>query len=532
MMLLAAALVLLVPMAAAQYSSQNKKAVQQFERGMQMMPFDITGAFKCFDKALKADPDFAEVHMTMAEWYLEHDSLVLAQQHYEHFLKTDKRHKRWQETARRGLKCIDFRRHAVQHPVPFTPVNMGPNVNSADNEYLPTLTADGRTLVFTRRFPRTEKTEANSPEEEDFYQCVLQDNGQWSKAQRMAEPLNSYDNEGAACISQDGRMMIFTACGRKDGRGHCDLYRCIWSDGANGKDAGWRNPRNMGSMINSGGWESQPSLSIDGRTLYFVSDRPDGYGGLDIWMSTLVDGRWSRPVNLGPTINTSGDEKSPFIAFDNKTLYFASDGHVGMGGMDLFVATRVDDSTWSAPENLGYPINTLGDESSLIVSPDGTTALFSSDQFGGLGQLDLYSFELPAAVRPEPVVYQEEIIEVAPTLEVGMSITLNNVFFETGKYALFDISIMELDKVVSLLQQHPTMRIELEGHTDNVGNASANQKLSEQRAKAVYDYLVEHGIAADRLSYKGYGQERPVADNSTAQGRAQNRRTAFTIIEK
>ena len=263
---------------------------------------------------------------------------------------------------------------------------------------------------------------------------------------------------------------------------------------------------------------------------------------MDIWRSTLVEGHWSKPVNMGPAINTKGDEKSPFISFDNQTLYFASNGHVGMGGLDLFVCRRTGDTTWSEPQNLGYPINTKGDESSLIVSPDGRTAFFSSDKPGvqdnktteqqNYGGLDLYTFALPEPVRSDAVVYKEEITEVAPELKVGESITLKNVFFQTGKYTLLDISIVELDKVVEMMQSHPTLHIELGGHTDNVGSEASNQKLSEQRAKAVYDYLVSHGVSADRLSYKGYGQSQPVADNSTPEGRRQNRRTVFTIIEK
>jgi outer membrane protein OmpA-like peptidoglycan-associated protein len=251
---------------------------------------------------------------------------------------------------------------------------------------------------------------------------------------------------------------------------------------------------------------------------------------MDIWRSTLVEGRWSKPVNMGATINTNGDEKSPFVSFDDQRLYFSSNGRVGMGGLDLFVSRRTGDTTWSEPENLGYPINTRGDESSLIVSPDGSTAIYASD--GGQGGLDLYTFALPEAARPEPIEYKEEITEVAPELKVGESITLKNVFFQTGKYTLLDISIVELDKVVEMMQSHPSLRIELGGHTDNVGSETSNQKLSEQRAKAVYDYLVAHGVAADRLSYKGYGQTQPVADNSTPEGRRQNRRTVFTILEK
>ena len=511
-------LLAIAPVATAQYTVDNKKAVSEFERGQQLLSSNPAKAFDHFEKALKAEPAFAEVRLTMAAWYMDHDSLGLAEEQLRAFLRYDKgKHKKWGASAQFDLECIAFRRQAMANPVPFTPENMGAGINSPDDEYLPTLTADGKMLIFTRY---------NRPAmAEDFYASRLV-NEKWSKAVRMAEPLNSDENEGAGCISQDGRILFFTACNRPDGAGRCDLYVSYRKAG------GWSRPQNLGPAVNTSGWESQPCLSIDGQTLYFVSDRSGGMGGMDIWRSTLVEGRWSQPVNMGPTINTKGDEKTPFISFDNQTFYFSSNGRVGMGGMDLFVCRRTGDTTWSEPQNLGYPINTRGDESSLIVSPDGSTAIFSSDKFGGQGQLDLYSFALPETVRPEPVVYKEEITEVAPELQVGESITLKNVFFQTGKYALLDISIVELDKVVEMMQKHPTLRIELGGHTDNTGNEAANQKLSEQRAKAVYDYLVSHGVQADRLSYKGYGQSQPVADNSTPEGRRQNRRTVFTIIEK
>lgn len=509
----------ILPAAEAQYSVDNKKAVKEFEKGQEYLSTNAPKAFEHFRKALKAEPAFAEVRLTMAAWYMDHDSLEQAQTQYEAFLKHDKgRHARWEATARHDLACIDFRRRAMANPVPFRPQNMGPAVNSPDDEYMPTLSADGQLLFFTR-YNRARKAE-------DFYYCRLTPEGTWDKAARMPAPVNSEQNEGSGCLSQDGRMLFFTACGREDGAGRCDLYI------AYRKGNGWSRPQNLGPALNTGSWESQPCLSIDGQTLYFVSDRKGGFGGLDIWRSTLVEGVWSTPVNMGPAINTPGDEKCPFIAFDNRKLYFSSNGHIGMGDMDLFVSDRVDDSTWGTPVNLGYPINTSGDESSLIVSPDGGTALFSSDKFGGQGQLDLYTFALPESLRPRPVEYKEEITEVAPTLEVGVSITLNNVFFRTGKYDLMDISIVELDKVVEMMKGHPTMRIELGGHTDNVGSDQMNLKLSENRAKAVYDYLVAHGVEASRLSYKGYGASQPVADNSTAEGRRQNRRTVFTIVEK
>lgn len=507
-----------VSMAQGQYTVDNKKAVSEFEKGQQLLSDNPQKAFGHFEKALKYEPSFAEVRLTMARWYMDHDSLGLAEEQLRAFLRYDKgRHKKWGASAEFDLKCIAFRRHAMANPVPFTPENMGDGINSPDDEYLPTLTADGKMLIFTR-YDRLAMTE-------DFYYSRLID-GKWSKAMRMPTPLNSDENEGAGCISQDGRILYFTACNRPDGAGRCDLYVSYRKEG------GWSRPQNLGPGVNTSGWESQPCLSIDGQTLYFVSDRKDGFGGMDIWRSTLVDGRWSSPVNMGPNINTQGDEKSPFISFDNQTLYFSSNERVGMGGMDLFVCRRTGDTTWSEPQNLGYPINTSGDESSLIVSPDGRTAIFSSDKFGGYGQLDLYTFALPEPSRSAPVSYKEEITEVAPEMQVGESITLKNVFFHTGKYALLGISIVELDKVVEMMRKHPSLRIELEGHTDNVGSETSNQKLSEQRAKAVYDYLVGKGIAAGRLSYKGYGQSRPIADNSSPEGRRQNRRTAFTIVEK
>lgn len=508
----------LLPVAQAQYSVDNKKAVKEFEKGQSLLDSDAPKAFAHFHKALKEEPAFAEVRLTMAAWYMKHDSLQQAQTQLEAFLKHDKgRHKRWAATAEHDLACIAFRRKAMANPVPFVPKNMGSAVNAKEyDEYMPSLSADGQMLLFSR-YNRQAKAE-------DLYYCRLIE-GQWAKAVRMPPPVNSDRNEGSACLSQDGRMLYFTACGREDGAGRCDLYISYR------KADGWSRPKNLGPAVNTGSWESQPCLSIDGQTLYFVSDRKGGYGGLDIWRSTFVEGEWSTPVNLGPVINTSEDEKCPFIAFDDQKLYFSSNGHIGMGDMDLFVATRVDDSTWGNPVNLGYPINTSGDESSLIISPDGRTAIFSSDKYGDGNQLDLYYFALPEPVRPEPVEYKEEITEVAPTLEVGESITLKNVFFRTGKYDLLDISIVELDKVVEMMKSHTNIHIELGGHTDNVGSDALNQKLSEQRAKAVYDYLVKHGVEASRLSYKGYGSTQPVADNSTPEGRRQNRRTVFTIVK-
>ncbi|MBR1517326.1 MAG: OmpA family protein [Bacteroidales bacterium] len=602
--LLALALIGLHTLVLAQafgYGSTNKKAVRHYEAGVTAMnQGQIGDAMEHFAASLKADPNFVEVHLTMADILLEQHAYEGAIQHYEAFLKKDQKHPRWQETAHKGIATCRFRMQALANPVPFNPENLGMAINSMDDEYLPALTVDGQTLIFTRRFPANRQTISHAPLEEDFYISTLVD-GQWTKAKRMSEPVNSHDNEGAQCISQDGRIMFFTACGREDGAGRCDLYMCTR------KGEKWSQPRNLGPAVNTPAWESQPSFSIDGHTLYFSSDRKGGYGGMDIWKTSFSGGKWSTPENLGPTINTSGNEISPHIHYNDHTLYFSSNGHAGMGGMDIFRSERDAKGQWQTPVNLGYPINTEGDESSMIVAADGRTAIYASDRLRGYGKQDLYMFELPEAVRAIPVTYQKgvtfdrktnkrisasvEVIDVAtgdkvaattsdgtdgrfmvslpanatyalhvsakgylfysenfdfhagidevpPTLqvplspiEVGEEITLRNIFFETAQYTLLPTSDAELKTVVALMKNNPSIHIELAGHTDNVGNADYNQTLSENRAKAVYNYLTSHGIAADRLRYKGYGASRPVADNATEEGRAQNRRTTLQIIE-
>ncbi|KWW30177.1 MAG: OmpA/MotB domain-containing protein [bacterium P3] len=511
---------------AQQYSSGNRKAVRHFEKAIELLQrADLSRAEQALYAAIEADTTFAEAHLQLADMMMERHTYPAAVEHYRAFLRHDKRHKRWHEDALRNIGLARFRINALANPVAFNPVNLGEAVNSADDEYLPAITADGATLIFTRRSPRTATTTAHTPEEEDFYICRLDSEGRWSHAQRMEPPVNTTDNEGAQCISYDGRIMIFTACGRRDGAGRCDLYQSVWHSDR------WGKPRNMGPAINTGNWESQPSLSADGQTLFFVSDRPGGYGGTDIWMSRRVDGEWGTPVNLGPVINTAGHEAGPFIHYDGRTLYFSSTGHPGMGGSDLFVSRLQDDGSWSEPENLGYPVNTEGDESRLVVSADGRTAYFASDQLGGYGKNDIYRFELPEPVRAAEMQCPVEIVS-ADTLSVGQHVTLENIFFKSGSAKLYEESFVELDKVAELLQLHPALRIELEGHTDNVGDEQANQLLSEQRAKAAYDYLRKRGIDPARISYRGYGESQPVSSNDTEEGRRQNRRTVFTIIEK
>lgn len=504
---------------------QNKKSLALFEQAVEK---GVVGQYeeaeKLLLKALDIDPGYAEAWLVLGnqQMYMERYGDAIAS--YERCLTLDPIH--WKNRANEGLKTARWRKHAVENPVPFRPINLGPNVNTMYDEYLPALTADYRLLVFTRRSPRNVMTNRSLDREEDFY-CSHYDTMEldWGPAERMPEPLNSHGNEGAQTISHDGRVVIFTACGRGPERTGCDIYMSVRQGGR------WGKPRNMGAPVNSVFWESFPSLSIDGYTLYFASNRPGGYGGTDIWYCTLEEGRWSEPRNLGPAINTKGNETAPYIHFDDKTLYFASDGHLGMGGTDLYMAKRTSDTTFGEVKNLGYPINTSGDENNLIVAPDGRTAIFSSDRYGGYGQQDLYSFVMPAPTRPERITFIDPLLQAENLLTLGDTVTLNNIHFFTASADLYEASKAGLDRLAEALQRHPKLRLEVGGHTDAVGKDEDNMILSERRAKAVYDYLIERGVDAERLTYRGYGETRPIATNDTPEGRAKNRRTTLTPLK-
>lgn len=531
-------LLLLLPLAAI---GQTKKSEPLFDQAVEKGAVgQYEEAIALLQKAIKIDPTYTEAYLLLGNQYVQlgNEQLLDGRQQamLEHYARAQECYKkaldlaaegsRWRKEAEESSRTVTWRMQAVQNPVPFRPVNLGPNVNTANDEYMPALTADYRTLVFTRRSPRNALTERGLPQEEDFY-ISYYDTMElvFGPAERMPEPLNSHGNEGAQTISHDGRVVIFTACGRSGEPTGCDLYMSVRSGDR------WGKPRNLGAPVNSVYWESFPSLSIDGYTLYFASARSGGYGGTDIWYCTLEEGRWSKPKNMGPTVNTPGNETAPYIHFDDRTLYFASDGHMGMGGSDLFMVKRLNDSTWGKLVNLGYPINTPGDENNLIVAPDGRTALFSSDRSDGYGQQDLYSFVMPAPARPERITFIDPVRQAENLLTLGDTVTLKNIFFETAKATLIETSLAELDRLAEALQRHPNLRLEVGGHTDAVGSDEDNLLLSERRAKAVYDYLILRGVNADRLTYRGYGESRPVATNDTPEGRAANRRTTLTPIK-
>jgi len=494
--------------------------------------------------------------------------------------------------------AVDYAANHSNSSYQFTPVNLGDSINTSSSEYYPSITINDSLFVFTRRGVGIR---------EDFVESTILPHHEYSKSKTISGSINEEPSKGAINISQDGDWLIFAGNFPSSGLGNFDLYISYQTP------QGWSEPINLGPQINTEFWESSPSLSSDKNTLYFSSDRPGGYGGKDLYVShRLSNGKWSEALNMGSSVNTTGDELAPFIHADNNTLYFTSDGLPGYGGSDLFVMRRKNapeshGDEWNAPENLGYPINTIENDGSLFIASNGVDAFYSSDRADSRGGLDLYRFELRADIRPARTLYvrgtvfnkknnkgipatvelidnstgqlsskvqtdergdylitlpvgkdyvfnvnrkgylfysdnfllsqrapdstYEKNIPLQP-IEVNASIILKNIFFETNKFQLDPKSQAELDKIIQLLTENPTLKIEISGHTDNVGKPSDNLSLSNNRAKSVVTYLIGKGIVSQRLVAKGYGETKPVAGNTTEEGRAKNRRTELKVISQ
>jgi len=405
-------------------------AIQQLERAIARSPnyydahllkatiFSETRQFEQsivhYERAIEINPSGRpETHFNLAEAYHKTGQYLLAKKQYQRFLELEAGGPTLRKQAEWGVEWCRFAIEAIQNPVPFEPLNLGEKINTEFSEYSPALTADEQTLVFTRKVPTIgHRGHPTRRYQEDFFVSNLVD-GHWSQASPLGPPINTPGNEGAQTLLPDGRFMFLTACNRSDGMGSCDIYfsRRVGNS--------WSLPVNMGTPVNSSAWDSHPSISADGKILYFSSARDGSIGPKDIWMSTLDESGqfWSEPTNLGSVINTTGKEMSPFIHHDNQTLYFASDGHPGMGGLDLFVSRRDSLGYWSTPQNLGYPINTHADEFGLIVGASGVNAYFASDMAGAFGGQDFYHFQLPIEARPNPVTYMKGIVFDAKTNE-------------------------------------------------------------------------------------------------------------------
>lgn len=623
------------------YTVTNKKAIKLFEEGKGY--FDERKselAELTLQQALRAEPNFAEAALILAYVYVEkgdyenaiinyqktislqptmfpeaHATLGLlqfemgkysdAKLNLSNYLKIGGIKSTLKPLVEKALIDCDFAEIALKNPVSFQPINLGEGVNTALPEYFPSISADNKYLLFTRRLDdKSTYTGIN----EDFFISQF-DGNNWKKAIPLRE-INSPNNEGAPTISPNGQFLIFTSCedpfegyghGRK-GMGSCDLFYAYKVGDK------WTSPKNLNTPVNTQHWETQPTFSSDGKTLYFIRGLKtrDGIKNQDIYVTELSEqGTWSNPIKLSDVVNTPGREESVFIHPDGKTLYFSSDGHPGMGGLDIYMTQKDSIGKWSKPLNLGYPINTFNDENSLLVDASGKFGYFASDREGGYGNLDLYKFEIPEKLRPTRVTYlagkvfDSETRQVLPArfelidlktgnivvqsyadeitgaylvclpenneyalnvshdgflfhsenfmlinesdtkpfeknvglnkIKVGESVVLKNVFFETAKFDLKEKSKIELNKLVLFLTKNPSVKIEIGGHTDNVGEKKMNMTLSVNRANAVFNYILQKGIAKERLTSKGFGDTQPISTNETEEGRAENRRTAFKV---
>lgn len=549
----------------------------------------FTAAEAAYQQTLVINPGYFYAYFLLAKVAraLKNDDKTIEE--VEKFLSFQPRAEKPKRDAEKWMRDARFRKEALKSPIDFNPVNMGAAINTEADEYWPGITADEQTFIFTRQV-----------RDENFFISVRRDTA-WQPAKPLGPPVNTPLNEGTVSISTDGLFIFYTACNREGGIGSCDLYFSKFDGQA------WGPPRNMQKPVNSQHWESTPSVSFDGKTIYFSSNRPGGYGGTDIWFTRFENNRFTEPENMGPNINTEGNEEAPFIHPDDKTMYFSSNGHPGMGDYDLFLSRRNPDGTWSEAVNLGYPLNNEGDERGLILSRSGKDAYYSTNGLPGFGGQDIFRFSLPQHLRPQEAGYVKGIVRdketrkfVAATAELidlstglpvvsansndksgtfivilqpgrdyalnvsatgylfysenfslksnsaatpyeleilltpikaGGVLVLRNVFFDVDKYDLKPESHVELDRAVTLLKQSPNLKVEVGGHTDNTGQRDRNLKLSENRAKAVYDYLIKSGIPASRLTYKGYADLKPIAENNTETGRAQNRRTELKLME-
>lgn len=549
---------------------------------------------KFYEKARAKDPEYFIIYN------LPYSINLAGMGKFEDALQAVNAFLQYPKLTERSIKSGQYRQktyafavaYAAQHKdiqYDFSPINLGDSVNTEQSEYYPSVTVTDSLLVFTRRVGQTR---------EDFVESRISKKG-FGKAKIIEGDINLEPKKGAITVSQDGEWMLFAGMLGDQSYKSYDIYISY-----NTPD-GWSEPQNLGPNINTDYWETSPSLSPDKKALYFTSNRPDGLGGSDLYVSyRQLNGKWGPAVNMGPGINTSGDEMAPFIHADNQTLYYTSNGLPGYGNSDLFVTRKNSKGEWGLPENLGYPINTIDNEGSLAVSADGLTAYYASDRSDSRGGLDIYQFTLRPDIRPYRTLYvkgkvmdsktkkplpsrieltdnstnqvlmqlqTDELGEYLVTLPLGKAytftvnrkgylfyselyalqqkqadsvykkdiylqpvamdaeITFHNILFPTNVSELPAASHIELDKLVELLQENPSLRVAISGHTDNIGKPEDNLLLSTNRARAIVNYLVEKGIQTNRLTYKGYGASMPIADNQTEEGRAKNRRTTFTI---
>lgn len=560
---------------------------------------DFPSAIRNFEHGVSLTDDIRKQKVfwfDLGESYFTAGQYEKAQETISKFLKAEIQNRVKIDRARLLMSNIEFAKDNQKKNSAYRLKELSDTVNAFVMQYFPVLTADQQQLIFTRR------TGGGPNDDEDLVISRKEGRGRWGEPESLSKNINTRLNEGTCTISADGRKLIFTSCVGRQGYGSCDLFQSVLTGDE------WTEPKNLGPLVNSAEWESQPSLSADGRTLYFVSDRRGGAGRRDIWVTNLNErGQWTRARNVGKPVNTQYDEISPFIHVNNRVLYFASNGLVGFGGYDIFFSER-DSSSWSNPKNIGSPVNNHEDQFSLFITADGKKGYYSHEEIreGGYTSSRIYEMDIPeenqiryksnyvkgivrdkktrqplaatielinlennemeslvssdsisgaylivltqgaeyalyvnrkaylfrslnfnySALRDyEPIVLDIDLEKA----EKGTTAVLQNIFFDVDKYDLKEKSVTELQKILRFLKENPSFKVEISGHTDNVGADAYNLQLSQRRAQSVFNYLVESGIDARRLSPEGYGAAKPLAPNTSEEGRRQNRRIEFKL---
>lgn len=516
------------------YHTSSKKAVKLYRKACDKShKKDYAKALRFVDRSIDCDEKFVEALQKKAELGLAMGDEDMAIEYFEKALAVDSlaypknavklsnlydnkgefssavevltwycglRNEREDQlkVARKLLENEVFRESAVKNPVVFNPVNLGEYVNTDGDEYINQILPDGSKIYFTRR--QMEKNDDGFRIEGVHYSTII--DNQYLPSVPMNLNWNNNKRMGAVSISPDQKKMFFVGFDWLDSNGRGDIYVSEFGD------SGWEKPKNLGRVVNTPTLESQPCISPDGKELYFTR-----YSRVnettDIYVSIWFGGKWNNPQAVAAA-NSKGNEMSPFIHPDGKTLYFVSDGLPGMGGYDVYMCKRNSKGEWGQPVNLGYPLNTAGDEISFTVSTDGKTGYISSIRDGGFGGFDIYSFELDPDDSPEEVESQYFI--------------LHDIKFELNSSVLDTTSFVVIDSIANYLVENPNIKVEISGFTDDSGEREHNMQLSLDRAESVKDVLISKEIDVERITTIGYGESRPLVPNDTEEHKALNRR--------
>lgn len=497
-------------------------------------------------------------------------------------------------------QLVDYRKDIdTLHPPHSVLINMGPEINSKEADYGPTI-ANGnyKMLLFTsKRNKKGIEKRAN----EDIFYTIADEDGIFPPAKPYFN-INTDFNEGSPCLSKDGNTLYFVRCQSPDGYGNCDIYSAEKVINELTDELVWGNVKNLGPKVNTRAWDSQPSLSHTEDTLYFASDRLGGFGLSDIWFTYKInkEGEWSIPENLGPIINTRGSEVSPYYHPKYDVLYYSSNGHpLSFGDFDIYKVRKVE-GKWDEPRNIGPLVNGKGSEYYFTIDSDSKELYYARSEHDDIQNLDLYSFPLPMEAQPtsytvlagtlvdsttnQPlkgvvsIIDLDHGIEVAPKflrpdgsfefdlinnnrymiiiqgddffsleeelnikndtlirfvskiIDIKKPLVLERIEFENGKAEILNSMKKSLDLVMKFLIDNPTFRLQISGHTDSDGIHAENMLLSQKRADAIKQYLVEKGkIDQKRIDAIGYGDTKPLRVEVNSEDKKINRRVEFEV---